>query len=70
MSRWLSISAFLLAGFGLMFIEWRARRPGSKIPTLGDAFGVVLRYRAVGLPVGRILVLAGCWWTGWHFLAR
>lgn len=70
MTRWLSIAWFVLAGFGLVVMEWVARRPDSKIPTLGDVLGAVMRYRAGGVPIGRILVLAVCWWTGWHFLAR
>jgi hypothetical protein len=70
MSRLVSIGWFVLAGLGLAIVEWVARRPDSRIPTLGDVFGALMRYRAGGVPVGRIVVLAACWWTGWHFLAR
>jgi len=58
MTRWLSIAWFVLAGLGLVVMEWAARRPDSKIPTLGDVLGVVMRYRVGGVPIGRILVLA------------
>jgi hypothetical protein len=51
-------------------VEWAARREGSRIPTLGDVCGVVLRYRVGRLPVGRLAVYGFWWWVGWHFFAR
>ncbi len=70
MSRLLTIGWFLLAGMGVLVLEWAARRPGTRIPTLGHVLGVLMRYRTGGFPLGRVLILAGCWWAGWHFLAR
>jgi hypothetical protein len=70
MSRLLSIAWFVAVGLAFAMLEWRARRPGSPVPPLGDVFGTLMRYRAGGFPVGRLVVLGACWWTGWHFLAR
>jgi hypothetical protein len=67
--------ALAIAGFGLVFVaavtvEWAARRPGGKIPSLIDLCGFVMRYRVGRLPVGRIAMFGFWWWLGWHFLAR
>jgi hypothetical protein len=64
-----------IVGFGLMVmivlgVEWAARRPATKIPTLADLCGFVMRYRVGRLPVGRIAMFGFWWWLGWHFLAR
>ncbi|MFB9851216.1 DUF6186 family protein [Micromonospora andamanensis] len=68
--RVLAIGGFLvgLALFGL--VEWLARREGSKIPTLGELCGYVMRYEVGPVPVGRIGLFGFWWWIGWHFLAR
>ncbi|GIJ07227.1 hypothetical protein Van01_04410 [Micromonospora andamanensis] len=70
MMRVLAIGGFLvgLALFGL--VEWLARREGSKIPTLGELCGYVMRYEVGPVPVGRIGLFGFWWWIGWHFLAR
>lgn len=64
-----------LAGFALVvalgvLVESLARREGSRIPTLGDLAGFVMRYEFGRLPVGRIAVLGFWWWVGWHLFAR
>lgn len=69
-TRLLAISGFVLAFLLLLAVEWSARREGSKVPTLGDLAGFVMRYEAGRLPVGRIAVLGFWWWVGWHFFAR
>jgi len=51
-------------------VEIVSRREGSRVPSLGDLCGVVMRYRVGPLPVGRIALFGFWWWLGWHFLAR
>jgi hypothetical protein len=68
--RILAIAGFLLVFVIGLAVEWAARRPGSKIPTLADICGFVMRYRVGKLPVGRIAMFGFWWWLGWHFLAR
>jgi hypothetical protein len=55
-------AAVILALFGL---ELLARREGSRIPTLGEWLGYVMRPRA-----GRLLILVGWLWLGWHYFSR
>lgn len=69
-TRVLAISGFLLAFLLLVLVEWAARREQSKIPTMGDLAGFVMRYEVSRLPVGRIAVFGFWWWLGWHFFAR
>jgi hypothetical protein len=69
-SRLLAIAGFVLVGLCVLAVEWRARRPGSRIPTLSDAAAVVMRFEVAGLPVGRLAILGFWFWLGWHFLAR
>ncbi len=68
--RLLAIGGFVVALALFALVEWAARREGSRIPTLGDVCGVVLRYRVGRLPVGRLAVYGFWWWVGWHFFAR
>ncbi|HLL67008.1 MAG TPA: DUF6186 family protein [Micromonosporaceae bacterium] len=70
MTRLLTIVAFGMAFAGFAAVEWFARREGSRIPTLGEVCGFVMRYRIGTLPVGRIAVFGFWWWLGWHFFAR
>ena len=46
-------------------LEALAHRRGSRIPKLGEWFGYMMSTRA-----GRVLVLLGWGWLGWHFFAR
>ncbi|GGM58037.1 DUF6186 family protein [Dactylosporangium sucinum] len=65
------IAALFAVALGLFgVVEIVARREGSKVPTLGEVCGVVMRYRVGPLPVGRIAMFGFWWWLGWHFLAR
>ncbi|GAA2617773.1 hypothetical protein GCM10010399_55930 [Dactylosporangium fulvum] len=65
------IAAAFAVALGLFgVVEFFARREGSKVPTLGEVCGVVMRYRVGPLPVGRIAMFGFWWWLGWHFLAR
>jgi hypothetical protein len=70
MSRVIIISLFALSAVGFVVVELRARRANSRIPTLGDLGGFVMRYQVGRIPVGRIAVLGFWWWIGWHFFAR
>lgn len=69
-SRLLVIGGFLAALLLFAGLEWAARRPGSRIPTLGDVCAYVMQYEVGPVPVGRIGLLGLWWWTGWHFFAR
>jgi hypothetical protein len=49
----------------LVLLEFVARRPGSRIPPLGEWLGYLMRPKT-----GRFLLLAGWLWLGWHYFAR
>lgn len=49
----------------LVILEILAHRRGSRIPKIGEWFGYLMRTRT-----GRLLVLLGWGWLGWHFFAR
>jgi hypothetical protein len=66
----MSTRAITIAGFAavitaLIVLEIVGRRPASRIPTLGEWLGYVMRPRS-----GRALVLLGWLWLGWHYFAR
>jgi hypothetical protein len=69
-TRAVAISGFVLAMGLFVAVEWAARREGSRVPTLGDLCGHVMRAEVGRVPVGRIVLLVFWWWIGWHFLAR
>jgi Family of unknown function (DUF6186) len=69
-TRALAVFGFLAVFVVAAAVEWAARRPGSKIPTVAALCGVAMRYRVGRLPVGRIAVLGFWWWLGWHLFAR
>jgi hypothetical protein len=70
LTRVVTIGCFVLAFLGFGFVEWLGRREGSRVPTLGDISGFVMRYRSGRLPVGRIAVYGFWLWLGWHLFAR
>jgi hypothetical protein len=70
LTRTLAILGFVTVLVTALGVERAARRPGSKIPTLAQLCGFVMRYRVGRLPVGRIAMFGFWWWLGWHFLAR
>jgi hypothetical protein len=70
LARVLTLAAFGAVLLMIVGVEVAARRTRSGIPSLGEVCGFVMRYRAGGLPVGRIAVLGFWWWVGWHFIAR
>jgi hypothetical protein len=69
-TRVLAMAAFGAVIVMVVGVELAARRPESKIPTLAEMGGFVMRYRVGTLPVGRVAVLGFWWWVGWHFFAR
>ena len=65
-----STRAVTIAGFAVLIaamitLEVLGRRPGSRIPAAGEWLGYLMRPR-----IGRVLVLLGWWWLGWHYFAR
>lgn len=70
LTRFVSIGLFVLAGALFLVVARFARGPGSRIPSLADVCGFVMRYRSGRVPVGRIAMYGFWWWVGWHFFAR
>ncbi|MER7165732.1 DUF6186 family protein [Micromonospora sp. NPDC000207] len=68
--RTIAIGGFLLSLVLFAVVEWASRREGSRIPSLGEVCGHLMRYEVGPVPVGRIALLGFWWWVGWHFLAR
>jgi hypothetical protein len=64
-TRGMTIIGFVAAIAALVTLEILGRRRIGRIPTLGEWLGFVMRPRA-----GRVLILAGWLWLGWHFFAR
>ncbi|HEY5984924.1 MAG TPA: DUF6186 family protein [Streptosporangiaceae bacterium] len=64
-TRGVTIGGFIVIAAAMVLLELYARRPGSRVPTVGDWLGYLMRPR-----VGRVLVLLGWWWLGWHYFAR
>lgn len=69
-SRLIAILAFTVGLVMLAAVEVIARRPESRVPSLAQMCGFVMRYRVGIMPVGRIAVFGFWWWLGWHFFAR
>ena len=63
-------AAFVGVAALLLAVEWRARRPGSTVPTLADMCALAMSYEVARVPVGRVVLLGFWWWVGWHFFAR
>ena len=64
-TRVLTILGFAAVIAALAVLELLGRRKGSRIPTLGEWLGYVMRSRA-----GRLLILLGWLWIGWHYFSR
>jgi hypothetical protein len=61
----MTVAGFAIVIAALVTLELLARRKDSRIPTLGQWLGFLMRPRA-----GRALILAGWLWLGWHYFAR
>ena len=64
-TRVLTIAGFACVIAFMVALEYLGRRPGSRIPALGEWLGHIMRR-----PAGRVLVLCGWLWLGWHYFAR
>jgi len=64
-TRAITIVGFVVIIAALVLLEILGRRPSSRIPTLGQWLGYVMRPRG-----GRALILLGWLWLGWHYFAR
>ena len=64
-TRVITIVGFCTVLAALVVLEIVARRPGSRVPTLGEWLGYLMRQKT-----GRVLLLAGWLWLGWHYFSR
>jgi len=64
-TRVITIIGFCTVIAALVVLEIVARRPGSRVPTLGEWLGYLMRQKT-----GRVLLLAGWLWLGWHYFSR
>ena len=64
-TRAITIVGFVVVIAALLALEVLGRRKIGRIPTLGEWLGYVMRR-----PAGRLVILAGWLWLGWHFFAR
>jgi hypothetical protein len=64
-TRVITITGFVCVVSALVALEIIARRGTNRIPTVGEWLGYLMRARA-----GRLLVLLGWLWLGWHYFAR
>lgn len=64
-TRVITIIGFVAVIGAMVVLEIVARRPSSRIPTLGEWLGYVMRRKT-----GRALILLGWLWLGWHYFAR
>jgi Family of unknown function (DUF6186) len=64
-TRAITVIGFAAVILALFVLEFLARRKGSRIPTLGEWLGYVMRPKA-----GRLLILLGWLWLGWHYFSR
>lgn len=61
----MTIIGFVAVISAMVALEVLGRREIGRIPTLSGWLGYIMRPRA-----GRVLILAGWLWLGWHFFAR
>ena len=59
-----TVSAFAVLTTALLLLEALGRR-AETWPQIGDVFTALMRR-----PTGRVLVMLGWWWLGWHFFVR
>jgi uncharacterized protein DUF6186 len=64
-SRAVTIAGFLLLAAALAALDLIGRRPNTRVPSLAQLCGFVMRDTW-----GRLGVLLLWFWLGWHFLAR
>ena len=64
-TRVITIIGFAALIFALFMLEFLGRRKDTHIPTLGEWLGYAMRTWA-----GRLLILLGWLWLGWHYFSR
>jgi len=64
-TRVITIIGFACLIIALLVLDLVGRRPASRVPTLGEWLGYLMRARA-----GRAVILLGWLWIGWHYFAR
>ena len=64
-TRVITIIGFAVLILVLFVLEYLGRRPDTRIPALGEWLGYVMRPWA-----GRVIVLLGWLWLGWHYFSR
>lgn len=64
-TRPVTIIGFAAVIAALVALEIIGRRRTTRVPTLGEWLGYLMRARA-----GRALILLGWLWLGWHYFAR
>jgi hypothetical protein len=64
-TRVVTIIGFAGVIAALIALEIIGRRRTTRVPTLGEWLGYLMRARA-----GRALILLGWLWLGWHYFAR
>jgi len=64
-TRVITIIGFAGVIAALVALEIIGRRRTTRVPTLGEWLGYLMRARA-----GRALILLGWLWLGWHYFAR
>jgi hypothetical protein len=69
-TRIATLVAYVLALALIVTLEVAGRREGSRVPTLAQLCGFVMRYRVGRVPLGRVALLGFWWWVGFHFFAR
>ena len=65
MTRAVTIGGFVAVILAGVVLEVVAKRPASRVASVGDVLGQVMRQRT-----GRVLVFVLWFWFGWHFIAR
>jgi hypothetical protein len=65
MARALTIAGYLVVAVAAVGLDLAARRAGSGLATIGEVFSKLSTRRA-----GRVAVMFGWWWLGWHFFVR
>jgi hypothetical protein len=64
-TRVVTIIGFAGVIAALVALEIIGRRRSTRVPTVGEWLGYLMRARA-----GRALILLGWLWLGWHYFAR
>jgi hypothetical protein len=63
--RAITAAGYVLIGVAALVVELVARRPGSRVPTISQLLGHLMREKW-----GRLVMLLAWWWLGFHFLSR